>query len=898
MTTAYEANQPKGEQTFYRYEVDISPELSKPKRRQLISQIVQDSKFSGKPWATDYGRIIVTTSKLDLGKTNEWSKKLTVAPPNGNSNENGQLPAQQGPTPPFVNQARARNTVTFKVTYIGSYNLRDLIDYLRSESSGGEYAGRGDLIQMLNIMVGKPPNGSSTVTNVGQNTFFPSTGHPGMEAYDLGSGLVALRGYFASVRPAVGRLLLNLNVSSGAFFKPIHLINLMQEFQGSAEQREAFLRMLKVKAVYVKDGQSKSFMEKTKTIVGFAKELTPPTFRVPRFGNAKQVTFQYTDQSIPNAQPQAITVLDYFRRQHDITLKRPELPVLNVGTRADPQYLPAELCTVIPGQPYRHLLQSEQTSEMIKFAARPPNLNAMSIAGTAETPGNGLRLFRLADPSGQGNPQVTSVQPFGFRVGTSMITVPARILNSPQVRYGPTGQQSPNVNRGSWNLVNMKFAQGGRFNRWQALVINIRGPRGSALNPNASGEMMGPEALFDELGRQLASYQVRMGQRARTQTVELDPLTPANRNSNNRKLTAVFEKAEEESVQMLFVVLPAYDQWLYARVKYYGDVLYGIHTINAIGSKFQKPKGQGMYMGNLALKFNIKGGGRSHVVPGTLAAPLSDKTMFFGIDVTHPSPGSTEGAPSIACVVANTDQYLMQWPGSIRPQTGKKEMVEGLKTMVLERLRLWRNKHGSLPTKIVIYRDGVSEGQFRLVLEQELPFFEAAYEEAYGARERWPKTAIIIVGKRHHTRFYPTRQQDADVNLQTGRGSWNTQPGTIVDRGITGKIIRDFYLQPHQGLQGTVRPAHYSVIKDDVGFSADQLESLTHKLCYHFVRCTKAVSICPPAYYADLLAERGRAYLFSTLQENHGSDSSAFDGGSAEWTGGVHERLRESTWYI
>ena len=74
--------------------------------------------------------------------------------------------------------------------------------------------------------------------------------------------------------------------------------------------------------------------------------------------------------------------------------------------------------------------------------------------------------------------------------------------------------------------------------------------------------------------------------------------------------------------------------------------------------------------------------------------------------------------------------------------------------MIIERLRFWRGKHGRFPTKIIVYRDGVSEGQYKLVLDNELPAFNAAFEELYGKTP--PKLAIIIVGKRHHTRFYPT----------------------------------------------------------------------------------------------------------------------------------------------
>jgi hypothetical protein len=222
-------------------------------------------------------------------------------------------------------------------------------------------------------------------------------------------------------------------------------------------------------------------------------------------------------------------------------------------------------------------------------------------------------------------------------------------------------------------------------------------------------------------------------------------------------------------------------------------------------------------------------------------------------------------------------------------------MVEGLTEMMLERLDLWRKKNQTLPNKLIVYRDGVSEGQYRLVLETELPAIQEAFKRRYGDEKKWPKVTIVVVGKRHHTRFYPTSKQGADVR------SLNPLPGTVVDRGVTDHFLWDFFLQAHQGLQGTARPAHYVVIKDQIGFEQDQLEAFTHNLCYLFNRATKAVSICPPAYYADLICERGRAYLFSTLNENQGSDgdyADSYNANTAEWTRGVHPRLEEKTFYI
>ena len=892
---------------LYKYDVSITQDLSKPKKRRLLEEIVKLDKFNDKKFATDYANIIVTTEPVDLESTEGWVKKVTLPPADGNGGDTGD--DQQ--VPEFVQEARRRNLVEFRVKYGGSRSLQELFNYLRSTSAGADYAGRADLIQMLNIILSKTPQESARVAKVGQNKFYPFHGHVGLENYQLGGGLEALRGYYSSVRPAINRLLVNLNVTSGAFYRPLPLGQLMEESGiNISEQLESFLRHLKVKAVYKKDGKEEAEMTKTKTIVGFAKP-DPPEVRVKRFGNANEVKFTFNDTSGATPRQREVTVAQYFRQVRGITLKRPNLPVLNVATRKDPQYLPVEICTVLPGQPYRRILGGEQTSEMIKFAARFPNLNAMSIAGTQQAPGNGVLLLRLADPPGRTDTQSLSVKPFGFSVSTQMVTVPGRILDSPRVEYGNKHQ---NPRFGSWNCADQRFSVPGRHGNWQVLIINLQGPRGNALNesPNPQSGILAPEPLVKELEKYLKSYGITMGQRMETQSIMLDQLTLQNRNINNRKIEGAFLHADKRDVRMLFIVLPQNDKWLYARIKFYGDIKFGIHTINAVGTKLQKPNGQGMFMGNLALKFNIKGGGVSHKIPGVLSKPLDNNTMLMGIDVTHPSPGSSEGGPSIAAVVASVDENLFHFPGSVRTQKARQEMVgnkekkegpmkqtvDNLAEMVLERLDLWRRKHGKLPTKIVLYRDGVSEGQYDQVLNIEMPSFYEAFKQRYGDKPKWPKVAVVVVGKRHHTRFYPTRQEDADYNPQRQKGSWNPLPGTVVDRGIADKVKRELWLQAHQGLQGTARPAHYVVIKDDIKFEADELEQFTHKMCYLFNRATKAVSICPPAYYADLLCERGRYYLHSTLAENHGSDSSEYSASDAEWTGGVHERLRDSTWYI
>lgn len=67
------------------------------------------------------------------------------------------------------------------------------------------------------------------------------------------------------------------------------------------------------------------------------------------------------------------------------------------------------------------------------------------------------------------------------------------------------------------------------------------------------------------------------------------------------------------------------------------------------------------------------------------------------------------------------------------------------------------------------------------------------------------KITIVVVGKRHHIRFYPTAEGLADTfHKDKGKVLFNSIPGTVVDRGITAPKEWDFYLQSHAAIKGTV----------------------------------------------------------------------------------------------
>lgn len=116
-----------------------------------------------------------------------------------------------------------------------------------------------------------------------------------------------------------------------------------------------------------------------------------------------------------------------------------------------------------------------------------------------------------------------------------------------------------------------------------------------------------------------------------------------------------------------------------------------------------------------------------------------------------------------------------------------------------------------------------------------------------------PTLTFVVIQKRHRVHFFPMGPREAD-------NSGNRLPGTAIDTDIVHPVEFDFYLQAHAGLQGTSPPDHYHVLHDENNFSPDALQELTYRLCYTYTRATRAVSLVPAAYYADLVAARACFY--------------------------------------
>lgn len=506
------------------------------------------------------------------------------------------------------------------------------------------------------------------------------------------------------------------------------------------------------------------------------------------------------------------------------------VPVVNVGNNQKPVYLPAEVCEVLPGQVYGGDQHPKMLQNMIKFSCRRPPQNYASIMK------EGLEIMGIDKET----------QKVGIRPSQQMITVPARILNAPNLVYA---KKVTKIQFGSWNLQRTKFSEGATIKAWSCVTIRRRGDP----PPNVEFEMNFLFKKLREHGIALPPPQKPYP------SVDLS----FDREKNRISLRDILTKAKSKGLELLIITLPDTEGSTFDYIKFVGDLKLGVLTHCMILEKFQKRQGQDQYISNNAMKINLKMGGCNQLLENAGAKFIAQgKTMVVGLDVTHPPSTDLCDHVSIAGIVASVDGRMGQWPGEVRPQAAREEKINRLDVMLGSRIRLWVQHNREPPANLLIYRDGVSDGQFNMVLQQELPLVRRAAEEVQGKFPGYkPNVTIIVSGKRHHVRFYPTKPADQDRTS-------NPPNGSIVDRGVTRPLYWDFYLQAQSPLQGSARPAHYIVIHDEIftnpkistGKPADIVQELTHNICYMMGRATRSISYATPAFLADRFCDRARKY--------------------------------------
>uniref|UniRef100_A0AAQ5YKS6 Piwi-like protein 2 n=1 Tax=Amphiprion ocellaris TaxID=80972 RepID=A0AAQ5YKS6_AMPOC len=245
----------------------------------------------------------------------------------------------------------------------------------------------------------------------------------------------------------------------------------------------------------------------------------------------------------------------------------------------------------------------------------------------------------------------------------------------------------------------------------------------------------------------------------------------------------------------------------------------------------------------ILLQMNSKLGGELW----TVSVPLKH-LMVVGVDVHH---DASKRYQSVVGFVASVNSSLTRWYSRVTFQAPTEELINGFRVCLLAALQKYYEVNHNLPEKIVVFRDGVSDGQLKMVEQYEIPQLIKCFE-TFPKYE--PKMVFIVVQKRISTALY-----------SWAANSFGTPPppGTVLDHTLTQKDWVDFYLMAHHIRQGCGLPTHYICLYNTTNLSPDHLQRLTFKMCHLYWNWPGTIRVPAPCKYAHKLAFLSGQYLHS-----------------------------------
>ena len=650
----------------------------------------------------------------------------------------------------------------------------------------------------------------------------------------LGGGVEVFRGVYQSLRLAEGkRCIVNLDVANCCFWSPTTLVAAviakmkLRDAQGIVQECRPkpdngttkssnfhkllakTFRKVTVKAVY----PGNPYPDKVWTIKDFSVK-TPGQEKIEMRG----------EDGKPNGQKK--TIAQYFMHKYNVSLQYPNLPLVEM-TKKNVSY-PMEFLHVLENQRYMFKLDEFQTANMIKFAvSRPQERNNAINEGKSWLTWEREEILKR----------------YGLQVNPNMIKTRARLLPPPEVQFG-SNTAKPGFD-GRWNLANKRFLM----------------PNTSELLSWGIGYFGRPDQnLLGKFAQDFSNaYRGHGGKVANAKPYMMNlPNDAADAVTNLYQNTGNHFK---QRPQILVFIVENKNAFHYLRIKKSCDCRYGV--VSQVLQQQQVRKGNAQYYSNVLMKFNAKlGGTTAQVKPNPTSGfkKFVIPTAIIGADVSHASPGSEQA--SMAALTLSFDRIGARYAATCQTNGRREEMIAEANwhSMLTPLLRQWCSNVGGgrAPQHVMYFRDGVSEGQFIHVMEQEVKHIKAVLDIVNGTK--WDgKLTVVIAGKRHHVRAFPEKA-DAD---RFG----NPKPGTLIERDATVPFEFDFYLYPHIALQGTSRPVHYTVLYDSAKMSPNLLQGMIYDHCYQYMRSTTSVSLFPAVYYAHLASNRAKAHEHAPASE-------------------------------
>ncbi|KAF9452879.1 Piwi-domain-containing protein [Macrolepiota fuliginosa MF-IS2] len=717
---------------------------------------------------------------------------------------------------------RKKHEVQVVMTHVKEIDYSILQRYLQTERPNNQVQNEVNLmLNMLNVFVQATPKQKEGIMSTAKSIFVKSE----RRQPPLIAPLELWRGYFQSVRPAFDKLIINVDVTIGVILPKAGLEKVCADLLRLRNQGD--LRRLRPDQTL----KLRQFLKGVKVQVNLKGHKSAKSIK-DLISDVGAYTFDRGGDTV--------TVAQHFKEVHNSVI-----PPSALGVKfSKGDVIPISFCDTVE-QFYRNRASPEVVRAALEFTPADPARRAAEIS----------KAFGHFDYS---NSHVLGSA--GISVHERPELIRGRMLPSPSILFGGEGRDKErrlNQRAGVWDVMRQKLAQPASISSW--LVVDFANVDPSLLRYFVE-ELIG---AMRNLGMQV-----------------MQPPVIERRSIQTNVLQELANLGRQIKPALILAVLPDPAETQYRKIKRFGDIIQGVVTqcVRWSGnlSKNVSNRKVNQYQNNLILKINPKMGGVNFTAKSRSLDVLSQEPfMVIGADVSHPGPGSQ--LPSVASVVGSYDRGACQYAASTRVQSPRVEMIEEFASMFKNFLQKNRVRDAPLfPRRIVVFRDGVSEGEFENVGPHECHAMEAGVIKSLYPGDKKPQIVYLVVGKRHHVRFFPRGPSSAD-----SRGNGNFPAGLVVDSDIVHPRYIDFYLQSQPGLKGTSIPSHYTILRNDPGFPLAMLKLTipwySYSLCHNYSRSTRSVKIPAPVYCMQLVCRRAKFHYDEDINDYSVSSVSGDD---------------------
>nr|CAD2172651.1 unnamed protein product [Meloidogyne enterolobii] len=528
----------------------------------------------------------------------------------------------------------------------------------------------------------------------------------------------------------------------------------------------------------------------------------------------------------------------YFQRRYGITLEFPHFPAVMPNTPV-PKGRQTELFPV-----EQLIIMEDQRLPMEKL---DKNLTSRLLSANSILPQERFdKIIRHANEMGVFDQTNAVLRAFGISVDVTSNRIVIGVRSSPRIRYANNQIVTPSPDQADWRKASgqHQYYETHEICNW----IVLCDARSSVLVGKFVDTLV---AAARKKGMILSNRPPIM------------PFTPSNRGWPD-----MFERCVNRNIEFIMLIDNKTED-THGLLKYY-EAYYKIVTqhITLERAKDVVTHGKAQTLENIIHKVNCKNFGLNYVPLFERSAERfsfdKGKILVVGYDVSHP-PAATHQErrmmqvkgltcesfdPSVVGICANMAKNPHNFVGDYFYQESRRESVDigqlaERVTWILTTLEHNRPEHAR-PKYIMVLRDGVSEGQYKMAVEEELEAFKIGclhYDENYK-----PKFMFVVGTKRHFKKFFMVHE-DKIVNLT---------PGSVINEKIVRPELPEFFMQSHFPIKGTGKPVEYSVLLDEIGMTQDELQGFLNGLCYSHQIVNSAISLPEPIYQADELAKRGR----------------------------------------